>query len=93
MSKTGSGVRKIAPAPLADAALQQPRSIGGDGLRRKGNVPATSQLRSDSQLVRYTVAGSIALTGALRLKLSGEYYDFSDFDDESVIHVGIAGPF
>jgi hypothetical protein len=67
--------------------------LRGDGLRRKGNVPATSELRSDSQLVRYTVAGSIALTGALRLKLSGEYYDFSDFDDEKVVHLGIAGPF
>jgi hypothetical protein len=33
------------------------------------------------------------MTGALRLKLSGEVYDFSDFDDEKVIHLGIAGPF
>ena len=31
--------------------------------------------------------------GALRVKLSGELYDFSDFDDEIVIHLGLAGPF
>ncbi len=67
--------------------------LRGDGLRRKGNVPKNSSLRSDSELIRYTVATSIALTGALRLKVSGEYYDFSDFDDEIACHLGIAGPF
>jgi hypothetical protein len=30
------------------------------------------------------------LRPSLRLKLSYEYYDFSDFEDESVVHVGIA---
>ena len=67
--------------------------LRADGLRRLGNVPQASALRSNSAIVRYTVATSIAITGALRLKVSGEQYDFSDFDDEKVVHVGIAGPF
>jgi hypothetical protein len=33
------------------------------------------------------------LREGLRLKLSGELYDFSDFEDEVVVHLGIAGPF
>jgi hypothetical protein len=64
-----------------------------DGLRRKGNVPISSPLRSTSLLLRYTLAASFRIAGALRMKLSGEIYDFSDFDDEAVIHVGLAGPF
>jgi len=36
---------------------------------------------------------AIGLGQSMRLKLSYERYDFSDFDDESVIHAGIAGPF
>jgi hypothetical protein len=64
-----------------------------DGLRRRGNVPMNSELRSESMLMRHTAAAAIALRQSLRLKLSYEYYDFSDFEDESVIHVGIAGPF
>jgi hypothetical protein len=67
--------------------------IRGDGLRRQGNVPATSELRSDSAILRYTAAASVAVAGALRLKLSAERYDFSDFADETVIHTGVAGPF
>jgi hypothetical protein len=64
-----------------------------DGLRRRGNVMMNSQMRSDSALVRHTIATAIALRQSLRLKVSYEYYDFSDYDDESVVHVGIAGPF
>jgi hypothetical protein len=64
-----------------------------DGLRRRGNVSANSMMRSDSALLRHTAAAAIVLRQQLRLKLSYEYYDFSDFDDESVVHVGIAGPF
>jgi hypothetical protein len=67
--------------------------LRGDGLRRMGNVPATATLRSDSAVLRYTGATSVAVGGSLRLKLSSEYYDFSDYQDEVVIHVGIAGPF
>jgi hypothetical protein len=64
-----------------------------DGLRRLGNVPTSSPLRSNSIVLRYTAAVTYRLFGALRLKVSGEFYDFSDFDDEVAIHVGIAGPF
>jgi hypothetical protein len=64
-----------------------------DGLRRRGNVLASSTLRSESILLRSTAAVSYRLHGALRLKFSGEIYDFSDFDDELAIHVGVAAPF
>jgi hypothetical protein len=64
-----------------------------DGLRRRGNVVNTSALRSDSALLRHTAAIAVGLGQSVRLKLSYERYDFSDFDDESVIHAGIAGPF
>ena len=64
-----------------------------DGLRRVGNVLATSELRSRSAVLRYTGALAYRLTGALRLKTSLERYDFSDFADELALHVGIAGPF
>jgi hypothetical protein len=64
-----------------------------DGLRRRGNVDRTSDLRADAGVLRYTAGGSFLLRESLRLKLSGELYDFSDFDDEAVVHFGIAGPF
>ena len=63
-----------------------------DGLRRRGNVAATSLLRSDSALLRYTLGAALPVRG-LRLKTSVEAYDFSDFDDELALHLGIAGPF
>jgi len=64
-----------------------------DGLRRRGNVLRTSALRSDSVLVRHTAGLAIAIGQSIRIKLSFERYDFTDFEDESVIHAGIAGPF
>jgi hypothetical protein len=64
-----------------------------DGLRRRGNVAATSPLRSKSALYRSTGALAYRLPGGLRLKASGEFYDFSDFEDEVAIHLGIAGSF
>ncbi len=64
-----------------------------DGMRRRGNVAKTSGLRSDSAVLRYTGGMSVLLRDGLRLKVSAEHYDFSDFADEAVVHVGIAGPF
>ncbi|HEY1556512.1 MAG TPA: hypothetical protein VGF94_16870 [Kofleriaceae bacterium] len=64
-----------------------------DGMRRRGNVLATSEMRSESEVVRHTVAVAIGLGQSLRLKLSFERYLFSDYPNEDVIHVGIAGPF
>jgi hypothetical protein len=64
-----------------------------DGLRRFGNVLAASPLRKDSILLRYTAAAAYRLRGSLRLKASAELYDFSDFEDELALHLGIAGSF
>jgi hypothetical protein len=33
------------------------------------------------------------LDGSVRLKLSGEYYDFSDFDDELAFNAGAVAAF
>jgi hypothetical protein len=64
-----------------------------DGMRRRGNVLVDSPLRSDSIVLRHTAGVAISLGQSVRLKISFERYDFSDFPDEDVIHVGIAGPF
>jgi hypothetical protein len=53
-----------------------------DGLRRFGNVPVTSALRKESAVLRYTVGGAVSLGYGVRIKIFGEYYDFSDFKDE-----------
>jgi hypothetical protein len=62
-----------------------------DGLRRQGNVLRTSELRSDSAILRYTAGISVKVRGATRVKLSGEAYDFSDFSDEIAIHLAVTG--
>lgn len=64
-----------------------------DGLRRVGNVVASSPLRSESAILRYTWGLAYQLKTGLRIKTSAELYDFSDFEDEVAIHVGLAGPF
>jgi hypothetical protein len=64
-----------------------------DGVRRFGNVLATSQLRSESALLRYTGGATFRLKSGMRVKASFEYYDFSDFEDTPALHVGIASAF
>jgi len=64
-----------------------------DGMRRQGNVTLSSALRSDSLVLRYTLGTNITLARDWRIKLSGEVYDFSDFDDEVGIHLGVVGAF
>ncbi len=64
-----------------------------DGLRRFGNVLSTSELTSRSTVLRYTAAVAIRVAGAIRIKTSVEAYDFSDFDRELAIHLGLAGAF
>jgi len=64
-----------------------------DGMRRRGNVVASSPLRSESAVLRYTGGLAYKLKTGLRIKASGEFYDFSDFQDEVAIHLGLAGPF
>ncbi|MDB4961268.1 MAG: hypothetical protein JWP01_1267 [Myxococcales bacterium] len=63
-----------------------------DGLRRAGNVLASSGLDSRASLLRYT-AGLAVKVGNLRLKTSVELYDFDTFETEIATHVGIASPF
>ena len=64
-----------------------------DALRRRGNVLVNSALRSDSVLVRHTAGVAIGIGQSVRIKVSYERYDFTDFEDEDVVHTGIAGPF
>ena len=64
-----------------------------DGLRRDGNVLASSPLTSHSGLYRYTSGIAVKLRSGIRIKSSVEYYDFSNFDNEVAVHLGIATPF
>jgi hypothetical protein len=64
-----------------------------DGLRRIGNVLINSPLRKRSTLLRYTAGTNIVFDGSVRLKLSAEYYDFSDFDDDITANAGVVAAF
>lgn len=64
-----------------------------DGMRRIGNVPITSPLRSTSVILRYTAGLNLVVERGLRIKLSGEFWDFSDFSDEVGIHAGVTANF
>lgn len=64
-----------------------------DGLRRIGNVTVNSPLAKRSGVLRYTAGLNVVLDGSVRLKFSGEFYDFSDFDDEVAVNAGIAAAF
>ena len=67
--------------------------LRADGLFRDGNVPRTSQLRSESAVLRYTAGLQVFIGDYVRLKLQGEFYDFSDFEDEVAIGTAIAAAF
>jgi hypothetical protein len=60
-----------------------------DGLRRMGNVPINSALRKDSAVLRYTVGTDITVGHGVRIKVAGEYYDFTDFADEIAATLGV----
>ena len=64
-----------------------------DGLRRTGNVLINSPLRYRSAVLRYTAGINIVFDASVRLKLSGEFYDFTDFDDETVANAGVVAAF
>jgi hypothetical protein len=64
-----------------------------DGLRRIGNVLANSSLTKRSALLRYTLGLNVVFDGSVRLKLSGEYYDFSDFADAVAANLGVVAAF
>lgn len=64
-----------------------------DGLRRLGNVTVDSPLRKESLLLRYTLGTNILIARGFRVKISAEFYDFSDFSDEVALHAGLVGAF
>jgi hypothetical protein len=64
-----------------------------DGMRRVGNVPASSPLRSTSAILRNTLGANFVVERGLRLKLSGEYWDFTDFEDDLAFHIGVTANF
>jgi hypothetical protein len=70
-----------------------------DALARIGNVPAgIADLSYRSEMVRETLGFAYAVERNLRLKTSGEYYQFSDRDADGhmygvAIHAGVAGTF
>ena len=64
-----------------------------DGLRRIGNVGINSPLRKNSGVLRYTAGANFVLDGSVRLKLSAELYDFTDFSDELAINAGAVAAF
>jgi len=64
-----------------------------DGMRRTGNVARTSALSKSSGILRHTLGANFVVQRGLRIKLSTEHWDFSDFDDEVGIHAGITANF
>lgn len=64
-----------------------------DGMRRIGNVPVASALRRESAVLRYTLGTNFIIARGVRVKLSGELWDFSDFDDELAFHLGLVAAF
>lgn len=44
-------------------------------------------------MVRYTAGANIVLDGSVRLKLSAELYDFTDFSDELALNAGAVAAF
>lgn len=70
-----------------------------DGLARLGNVPAgVPDLTSKSAVLRETLGLAYVVERNIRLKLSGEYYQWSDKDEDGhrtdvAIHAGVVGTF
>ncbi|MGZ5968395.1 MAG: hypothetical protein ACXWP4_12060 [Polyangiales bacterium] len=69
-----------------------------DGLYRKGNVVAESPLRRQSAVTRLTLGTAIVLERGYRLKVTGEYWDFSDAGKDGRhgdfgAHIGVVGTF
>jgi hypothetical protein len=70
-----------------------------DGLARIGNVPAgITDLSYRSGVLRGTVGFAYAIERNIRLKLSGEYYEWTDKDVDGhefdvAVHAGVVGTF
>ena len=64
-----------------------------DGMRRVGNVAATSPLSDDTGILRQTFGVNFVVERGLRIKASGELWDLTDFDDEVAVHAGVTANF
>ena len=70
-----------------------------DGLARIGNVPAgTPDLSFRSGVLRETLGLAYVVERNIRLKLSGEYYEWTDKDADGhqtdvAVHAGVVGTF
>ena len=64
-----------------------------DGMRRVGNVARTAALSSRSGILRHTLGANVVVQRGLRIKVSAEHWDFSDFADDLALHLGITANF
>lgn len=64
-----------------------------DGLRRRGNVAISSPLQKRSTVMRYTLGANVLVESSVRIKLSGEFYRFSDFDNQAAGNLGVTAAF
>jgi hypothetical protein len=69
-----------------------------DGLYRIGNVLLESPLRRQSAVTRFTVGTAIVIERGYRVKLTGEYWDFSDKgptgrNSHLGVHLALVGTF
>lgn len=65
-----------------------------DGFRINGPVRIGSRLPDgESTITRGTAGINLIPTAAIKLKLNYEYWKFSDFEDEHLIHTGLVGTF
>jgi hypothetical protein len=69
-----------------------------DGMARYGNVAAASELVDGSTVIRGTLGGAYTFERGMRLKLSTEYWRFSDNDTNGrdkdiLVHAALVGSF
>lgn len=64
-----------------------------DGLRRRGNVLASSPLEAASYLFRYTVGLAVPIHAKVTLKSSAELYTSKELGNDLALHLGVATPF
>ncbi len=64
-----------------------------DGLRRAGPTLPTAEISVDSKILRYTGGINVLPVKGFKLKFNYEYWRFSDFGDEQILHTGFVGTF
>ena len=80
-----TGQRRDAAGSLVAAHFIQSMTV-----THNGNTVYDGQW---SQAVSRNPVFAVRVKGGLRIKTSVEQYDFSDFEDELGLHLGLAGPF